>query len=148
MKFKKEIGSHREQVTLDLTPMIDVVFQLLIFFMLSATFVVQSSIQIELPEAQGATNIDETKELSITLAYGTDGPEGKGKIFLDELEVASLDEMTLIIQEKTVENSDLLVLIRPDARSDAGRLIEVLGILNSLGISQSSIVAQPAEESP
>jgi biopolymer transport protein ExbD len=145
MKFKKEIGNHREQPKLDLTPMIDVVFQLLIFFMLSATFVVQSSIQIELPEAKGATTV-EKKELSITLAYGTDGPEGKGKIFLDEVSVESLGEMTAFIQEKVTANPDLLVLIRPDARSDAGRLIEVLGILNSLGISQSSIVANPSEE--
>lgn len=146
MKFKKEIGEHREQQKLDLTPMIDVVFQLLIFFMLSSTFVVQSSIQIELPEAKGATNNQENKELSITLAYGTDGPEGKGKIYLDELEVPSLQEMSVIIAEKSSDNPDLLVFIRPDARSDAGRLIEVLGILNSLGISQSSIVANPAEE--
>ncbi len=146
MKFKKEIGNHRDQPKLDLTPMIDVVFQLLIFFMLSATFVVQSSIQIELPEAKGATNV-EKKELSITLAYGTDGPEGKGKIYLDELSVESLEEMALVISEKTADNPDLFVLIRPDARSDAGRLIEVLGILNSLGISQSSILAQPSEES-
>ena len=146
MKFKKEIGNHRDQPTLDMTPMIDVVFQLLIFFMLSSTFVVQSSIQIEMPEAKGATNIQEAKELSITLAYGTDGPDGKGKIFLDELEVASLKEMTLIISEKAAADPDLLVFIRPDARSDTGRFIEVLGILNSLGISQTSIVANPAEE--
>ena len=93
MKFKKEIGNHREQQKLDMTPMIDVVFQLLIFFMLTSTFVVQSSIKIELPEAQSASTTQETKELSITLAYGTDGPEGKGKIYIDELEVASLQEM-------------------------------------------------------
>lgn len=145
MKFKKEIGNHREQPKLDLTPMIDVVFQLLIFFMLSATFVVQSSIQIELPEAKGAAPVDK-KEVSITLAHGTDGPEGKGKIYIDEISVNSLDEMGLIIQEKAAVDPDILVLIRPDARSEAGRLIEVLGILNSLGISQSSIVANPAEE--
>jgi len=146
MKFKKEISSHRDQPTLDMTPMIDVVFQLLIFFMLSSTFVVQSSIKIEMPEAKGATTSHDKTELSITLAYGTDGPQGKGKIYLDEVEVASLKEMSLIISEKATANPDLLVFIRPDARSDTGRFIEVLGILNSLGISQTSIVANRAEE--
>ena len=144
MKFKNET-KHREQPKLDLTPMIDVVFQLLIFFMLSATFVVQSSIQIEMPEAKGATNL-EKKELSITLAYGTDGPDGKGKIYVDETSVESLEELTRILSQKVTGQPDLLVLIRPDARSDAGRLIEVLGILNSLGITKSSIVAQPADD--
>lgn len=144
MKFKKETA-HRAQPTLDLTPMIDVVFQLLIFFMLSSTFVVQSSIQIEMPNAKGATNL-EKKELSITLAYGTDGPEGKGKIYVDETSVDSLEELTQIISSRVADRPDLLVLIRADERSETGRLIEVLGILNSLGISKSSIGAQPAEE--
>lgn len=144
MKYKTE-SKHREQPKLDLTPMIDVVFQLLIFFMLSATFVVQSSIQIEMPEAKGATNL-EKKELSITLAFGTDGPEGKGKIYVDETDIDSLEELTRILSEKVTSEPDISVLIRPDARSDAGRLIEVMGILNSLGITKSQIVAQPADD--
>lgn len=143
MKFKAE-SNHREQPKLDLTPMIDVVFQLLIFFMLSATFVTHSAIPIEMPEAKGAANL-EKKELSITLAYGTDGPEGKGKIYVDEATVDSMDELTRILSERVAGRPELLVLIRPDHRSDAGRLIEVLGILNSLGISKSSIIAQPAD---
>ena len=143
MKFKKET-KHREQPKLDLTPMIDVVFQLLIFFMLSATFVVQSAIQIEMPEAKGATNL-EKKELSITLAFGTDGLEGKGKIYVDETEIENLEELTRIVSQRVADNPELVVLIRSDARSETGRLIEVLGILNSLGISKSSIVANPAE---
>ena len=144
MKFKK-VTAHRTQPTLDLTPMIDVVFQLLIFFMLSSTFVVQSSIQIEMPSAKGATNL-EKKELSITLAYGTDGPEGKGKIYVDETSVDTLEEFTQILSQRVSDSPDLLVLIRPDERSEVGRLIEVLGILKSLGITKSNIAAQPAEE--
>jgi biopolymer transport protein ExbD len=144
MKFKKET-TRRDQPKLDLTPMIDVVFQLLIFFMLSATFVVQSSIQIEMPEAKGATNL-EKKELSITLAYGTDGPAGKGKIYVDEVSADTLEEFTQIMVQRAADAPDSAVLIRPDARSDTGRLIEVVGILNSLGISKFAIVAQPAEE--
>jgi len=144
MKFKKETP-HRKQPTLDLTPMIDVVFQLLIFFMLSSTFVVQSAVQIEMPKAKGATNL-EKKELSITLAYGTDGPEGKGKIYLDETPVESMEEFTQIVSQRVSDRPDLIVLIRPDSRSQTGRLVQVLGILNSLGITKSSIAAQPAEE--
>jgi biopolymer transport protein ExbD len=144
MKFKKE-KRHRQQPTLDLTPMIDVVFQLLIFFMLSATFVVQSSIQIEMPEAKGATNL-EKKELSVTLAYGTDGPAGKGKIYIDETSVESMEEFTQVVSQRASDQPNLVILIRPDARAQIGRLIEVLGILNSLGITNYSIAAEPAED--
>ncbi len=68
MKFRRD-RKRRINPNLDMTPLIDVVFQLLIFFMLSATFVVQSSIQIEMPEAEGAAQLDQ-KDLSVTLAYG------------------------------------------------------------------------------
>ena len=75
MQFRDKSKSHRVTSTLDLTPLIDVVFQLLIFFMLTSTFVVQSSIQIEMPEAKG-TSILEQKDISITLAHGEGGPGG------------------------------------------------------------------------
>ena len=55
MKFRKNVaqGNERRRVraTLDLTPLIDVVFQLLVFFMLTSTFVVQTSLPIQMPQA-------------------------------------------------------------------------------------------------
>lgn len=78
MKFRNE---KKRKVTpnVDLTPLIDVVFQLLIFFMLSATFVVQSSIEVSIPTAEGATQL-EHKDLSITLAQGPGGPDGRKSV--------------------------------------------------------------------
>ena len=133
--------------SVDLTPLIDVVFQLLIFFMLSATFVVQSSIQIEMPEAEGATKLDQ-KDLSITLAYGTGGPEGKGKIYVENEEVQSMEELTRILAERVQERPDLRLLVRTDARADSGRLVEVLGIGSSVGIENFGIGARPPDDAP
>ena len=59
MRFRKQERDRRRILAeVDLTPLIDVVFQLLIFFMLTATFVVQSSIQIEVPEADTESVMD------------------------------------------------------------------------------------------
>lgn len=144
MKFKRD-KKRRVNPHVDLTPLIDVVFQLLIFFMLSSTFVVQSSIQIEMPEAQGATQL-ERKDLSVTLAYGTGGPEGKGKIYVDSEEVPTIEELTRILSERVNERPDVMLLVRTDTRTDTGRLVEVLGIASSVGIQKLGISAQPPDD--
>ena len=143
MKFRTEKKS-KINPNLDLTPLIDVVFQLLIFFMLSSTFVVQSSIQIEMPEAEGATKLEQ-KDLSVTLAYGSGGPDNKGKIYIENEEVSSIEELTRILSEEVSERPDLLLLIRTDTRTETGRLVEVLGIANSVGIKKNAIAAQPPD---
>jgi biopolymer transport protein ExbD len=134
--------TRRVTPTIDLTPMIDVVLQLLVFFMLSSTFVVQSSIQIEMPQAEGATQLEQ-KDLSITLAYGNDGPDGKGRIYVDNVEVASMNELTHILTQKVTERPDIMLLVRSDTRTPTGRLVEVMGIANSVGITRYGIGAEP-----
>jgi biopolymer transport protein ExbD len=124
--------------------MIDVVFQLLLFFMLSATFVVQTSIQIEMPEAEGATELED-KDLSVTLAYGTDGPDGKGKIFVNNDEIASIEALTERLSQEVRAQPDVQLLVRTDTRTDTGRLVEVLGIATSVGIERYGISAQPPD---
>ena len=144
MKFRKN-KRNRISPHVDLTPLIDVVFQLLIFFMLSSTFIVQSSIQIEMPEARGAITLEQ-KDLAVTLAYGTDGPDGKGRIFVDNVEVPTIEELTQILGEKVSERPDLMLLVRTDTRTDTGRLIEVVGIASSVGIVKFGLASQPEEE--
>lgn len=141
MKFRDE---KKRKVTpnVDLTPLIDVVFQLLIFFMLSATFVVQSSIEIEIPTAQGATQLEQ-KDLSITLAYGPGGPDDKGPVYVDKVEIFEMEELSRILSEKVAEQPDIRVLIRPDERAPSGRLVEVLGIATSVGVQNYGVLGEP-----
>jgi len=146
MKFRKR-SQRRSAAGVNLTPMIDVVFNLLLFFMLSSTFVVQSSIQIEMPTAEGASELEQ-KDLAVTLAYGTDGPGGKGKIYLDTEEIPSLTALSQRLSEEVRKQPNMQLLVRTDARTDTARLVEVLGIANSAGIKRLGIGAQPATESP
>ena len=143
MKFREK-RERKVKAEVDLTPMIDVVFQLLIFFMLSATFIVQSSIQIEMPTAEGAVELEQ-KDLSITLVYEEDAPGGQGPIYVDSVRVASFEELSSILAEKKAESPDIKVLIRTDERRSAGDLITVMGIANSVGL-KTSVGARPPEE--
>jgi biopolymer transport protein ExbD len=146
MKFRKR-QRNRAGSPVDLAPMIDVVFQLLLFFMLSSTFVVQSSIQIEMPKAEGATELEQ-KDLSVTIAYGEGGPGGKGKVYIDNEEMPNMEALTKRLVDEVQKHPQLQLLVRTDTRTDTGRLVEVLGIANSVGIKRLGIGAQPTGGSP
>lgn len=142
MKFREK-RERKVKADVNLTPLIDVVFQLLIFFMLSATFVVQSSIQIEMPTAEGAVELEQ-KDLSVTLVYDENG--GEGSIYVDNVLVGSYEELSSILAEKKVESPAIMVLIRTDERRRSGDLITVLGIASSVGLDKIQVSANPPED--
>ncbi|MDZ4858262.1 MAG: biopolymer transporter ExbD [Candidatus Hydrogenedentes bacterium] len=135
---------HRVKAVLDLTPIIDVVFNLIIFFMLSSTFVVQSSIQIQTPEAEGTRQL-EAKDLSVTLLFGEGGPDGLGRIYVDTEEMMTWDALSERLAREMSEQPNSLILVRPDARIETGRLVRVLGIASQVGVKHYAIAAQPPE---
>lgn len=146
MKFKRKKKAV-VRANLDMTPLIDVVFQLILFFMLSSTFVVQSSINIRMAEAKGAATYEQ-KDLSITLQYGEGGPDNRGPVYVNNVEIQSMEELSRILAEAHAERPDIMVLIRPDRHIESARLIEVLGVANSVGIERYGIAAQPPASEP
>ena len=144
MKFRRS-EKRKADSGLDLTPVVDVMFQLVLFFVLSSTFVVQNSISIQLPEATGTTMLEQ-KDLSVTLARGEGGPDGKGPIYVDQVAVASIAELARVLSAARTERPDIRVLIRADAAVQTARLVEVLGVASSVGIERYGIAAQPPHE--
>lgn len=143
MKFKRN-DKRKVRAVVELTPLIDVIFQLLIFFMLSATFVVQTSIPIEVPEAQGAEAFEQS-ELTLTLQDGPGGPDGEGAIYVNDIAIGDWGELTRFLSEFAQQQPDGLVLIRPDTNIPTGRTVMVLGIVTSAGVQQYGIAAQAPE---
>lgn len=137
---------HNVKASLDLTPLIDVVFNLIIFFMLSSTFVVQSSIQIQTPQAEGTRQL-EAKDLSVTLQFGEGGPDGMGRVYVDSEEMPTWDALSARLAREMGERPNALVLVRPDARIETGRLVRVLGIASRVGVKHYAIAALPPESS-
>ena len=64
MKFRRK---HREEVGINLTPLIDVVFLLLIFFMVSTTFTRETQLSIDLPEAEGSVKESSEQQVEILI---------------------------------------------------------------------------------
>jgi len=101
--------SRGEEPEVNLTPLIDVVFILLIFFMVSTTFQKESQIKIELPEASGEPVEDRKELLEIVI-------DAEGRYFIDQQQVVNteLDTLKRAIQKYLGKQTDLPVVIRAD----------------------------------
>lgn len=110
MKFKRQTS---REVGVDLTPLIDVVFLLLIFFMVSTTFTRESHLQVELPEARGETApADEVRQIDIVI-------NAKGQYFLNDRPLVNNRRETLErgVRELAAGDTSLPFIITADART-------------------------------
>ena len=150
MHFKRQ---HKRRIVavLDMTPLIDVVFLLLVFFVLSSTFVAQTSVPIEIPEAEGTPSL-ESKDAMLVLQSGEGGPDNGGIIQIsgggntEPLEVPDWAELTEALSAIGEATPDALLMIYADERVTSGRMVKVLGIANSVGIEHFSVAAQTPDD--
>ena len=136
MQFRKKSVTHEKvMATLNMTPLIDCVLQLLIFFMLSSSFVLQTGIHVDLPKTKNAPRLQDEQSIVITITRTND-------IFLND-EKMTLDQLPISLVEKISKSKDKTVLIKPDRRVETGKLIEVMGIAKSLNVESLGIVTEP-----
>ena len=123
--LKLEKGSR----TIDIAPLIDVVFQLLIFFMLTASFIFQPGIKINLPKAVTSEVLHE-QNVVVTVT-------SENLIYLDNKALTSAELSRRLA--KDITDSKRPVLIKADRRASLGRVVEVWDICRASGISQVNI---------
>ncbi len=124
-----------------MTSMVNVVLLLLLFFMLTSSFVVQSSVPIEMVQSEGAAQM-ERKDMTITLAVGEGGPDNGGGVFVEETPVNDWAGLSTALMELKSRNPEAQVMVRPDKNVPTERLMRVLGIANGAGITHYGIAAQ------
>jgi len=135
MRFRKKSVTHEKIiVALNMTPLIDCVLQLLIFFMLSSSFVLQTGIHVDLPKAR-APRLQEEQDIVITITR-------TNEIFLNDEKMTS-EQLPISLLEKVTKSKDKTVLIKPDKRVETGKLVEVMGIAKSVGVESLGIVTEP-----
>lgn len=136
MKFRKE--SETKNVEVNLTPLIDVVFLLLIFFMVSTTFDKQAQIQIRLPQADSSEMVDQEPDV-IDI-----GINDEGKYFVNQEELLKSDADTLkqMLMKVSEGKSDLPVIISADGKAPHQSVITVLDVASQLGMTQMTFATQ------
>ena len=108
MKFRRQ---RRDSLAVNVTPLIDVVFLLLIFFMVSTSFTDLSELVVNLPEAEGESAQDKTKGLEVIITAG-------GAMFLNGTPFpADAENLRAIIIEKSGSRRDIPVAIVADGET-------------------------------
>jgi len=100
-----------EEATIDLTPMLDVVFIMLIFFIVTATFVKESGIEVTKPEYD-ETIIQAAKKASVLVAINEDN-----QIYINQ-EALDVDAVGPTIELLLAENPKGTIVIQPDREAD------------------------------
>jgi biopolymer transport protein ExbD len=122
-----------EEPTLNMTPMIDCVFLLLIFFLLGTKFTeLERNIGLQVPQVAGSGALTAAPERKVINVYGD------GNITLDRKPV-TLEQLTAQLAAARSQYADLGVLVRGDADGRYQRVAEVLNACKIAGIRELGI---------
>ena len=123
-----------EEPEINLTSLIDVVFLLLIFFMVSATFERQALLRVELPEA--ATSERETLPDRIELVITETGDYFVGDNMLAD---QRRDTVRLALSQAFADRPEALLVIRADSRAQHGLVVRAMDAASAEGITKLTI---------
>lgn len=137
MNFPRQ---RKDSVEVNLTPLIDVVFLLLIFFMVSTTFTRETRLSVELPEAEGVAAIDEQVMVEVSIAEG-------GEYAVNGEQLVRSDAQTLrsVLLRIAQEGTDRPFVISADAKASHQSVVTVMDVAGRLGFSNLSITTQEPE---
>ena len=123
-----------DDIDLNLTPLIDVVFLLLIFFMVSTTFDKQSKLKIQLPEAKASATAQQPESLVL-------GIDAKGRYFINDRQLVNTQLKTLkLALKKTVgDNKKMPLILRADAKTPHQSVVRAMDAAAQLGLTRLSI---------
>ena len=132
----------REQSDINLTPLIDVVFLLLIFFMVSTTFNDDARLRLQLPQADGEPIAsDELELLEIVIDVG-------GRFYVDDRQVSDTRVETLrqAMVGAVGPRRDLPVLIKADANTPHQAVMTALDAAGQLGMTRIAFAASKVDQ--
>ncbi len=132
MKFRRQ---RRDELGINLTPLIDVVFLLLIFFMVSTSFTTQTQLSVSLPEAKGEPG-SESSVLELTI-------DSAGNFALNGSPISSSSKaIRRALREEAGDRRDVPMTIAADALTAHQYVVTALDVASKMGFRQLTIAAQ------
>ena len=125
MKLKTKREGIRSNV--DMTPMIDIVFQLILFFLVSTTFATLPGIKLNLPQSHTA---ESTSLMGITITAGSDGA-----LYFNDKEVSmtGLGEALLTFDTGTTKKEEFPVSLEADSEVTNGTIVKIFDVIRESG---------------
>jgi len=121
----------REEVIIDLTPMVDVVFLLIIFFLITTTFQKERTINLDLAKSNSSKEFKKNNGITISI-------NKEGKYFYLKKEV-TLDKLKDILQN---ENKKELILIKSDKDTAYKFVVDIMSLLQDLDLTNLDFITK------
>ncbi len=134
MQFRRQRNA---EVSVNLTPLIDVVFLLLIFFMVSTTFTKETHLSLDLPEASGEENVDLPRQIEILI-------DANGQAVVNGRSLVSnkIDTIIAALEQVSAGDKRLPLVITADAKTPHQAVITAMDAAGQAGFSRLSLTTQ------
>ncbi|MFT5396935.1 MAG: biopolymer transport protein ExbD [Gammaproteobacteria bacterium] len=138
MNFRSE---RRDEVDLDITPLIDVVFLLLIFFMVSTTFEHNSEINITLPSS--SKEITEAKPDAVNV-----GLDAQGNVYINDKSLvnAQIETIKAALSDALVGLNEPPIIISADSDATHQSVVRVMDAARQLGLVKITFATQELKD--
>ena len=133
MSRRRHTETESDESDIDITPMLDIVFIMLIFFIVTTSFVKESGVTANRPSAETAS---EKKGSNILVAI-----KPNGEIWIDRRAI-DVRAVRANVERLKVENPEGAVIIHADEYSNTGMLVKVMDQVRLAGVSNISISAE------
>ncbi|EAQ97901.1 ExbD/TolR family protein [Congregibacter litoralis] len=140
MKFRRQ---SREELNVNLTPLIDVVFLLLIFFMVSTTFTRETQLSVDLPEATGLVRDEVEQQVEILIDEGGNY-RVNGKALVD----TSMRTLQAAVYKVSEGDTTLPLVISADAQAAHESVVKAMDAAGQMGFSRLSIASVQPTQAP
>ena len=140
MKFRRQ---QRDEVGINLTPLIDVVFLLLIFFMVSTTFTRETHLSIDLPEAQGRPVEEADRSIEILI-----DESGSYRVNGEELVDNRMRTLQAAVYKVSTGDTTLPMIISADAQAAHEYVVRAMDAAGQMGFVHLSITTRQPAQSP
>ena len=134
MQFRR---SESEPVAINIAPLVDVVFLLVIFFAVSTTFLETAGLELTLPTSSSTAEAA-PRQVGVLLAED-------GTLYLDG-EPIERDRLSVELRERLAALDDKVVVLRADTRTPHGEVVRLMDLAREAGATDLTVSARPASE--
>lgn len=126
--------SRRNPAVVDITPLIDIIFQLVLFFMVSTTFVTSPGIQVDLPRSSAQTILRDKQDVNLWIT-------SEGAVYADEVPVTWAG-LRARLAEAAKADPNTMVVIKADKDVGHGRVVAVMDLARGYGLTRLAIATE------
>jgi biopolymer transport protein TolR len=134
----RRTGRYMPMSEINVTPFVDVMLVLLIVFMVTAPLLTVG-VPVDLPKTQASQLSDQIEPLVVTV-------NAEGRLFIQETETEA-GQLVPRLQAITQNKPDTRIYVRGDQAINYGRVMEVMGLINSAGFTKVALIAEMPQES-